>query len=48
MEEIRDIVQRIVGGCAQGGVTVSDVAAAFVARTVILVTLFISYCIQSA
>lgn len=34
MDDIKDIVDRIVGGCAQGGVTVTDVLAAFVARTV--------------
>lgn len=34
MEEIKDVVQRIVGGCSRGGVVVSDVLAAFVARTV--------------
>ena len=34
MEEIKDIIGTIVRGCAQGGVVVSDVLAAFVARTV--------------
>jgi hypothetical protein len=34
MDDIKDIVDRIVGGCAQGGVTVTDILAAFVARTV--------------
>jgi hypothetical protein len=35
MEEIKDIIATIVRGCAQGGVIVSEVLAAFVARTVI-------------
>jgi hypothetical protein len=35
MEDIKDIVNTIVRGCAQGGLEVSDVLAAFVARTVI-------------
>ena len=34
MEEIKDVVQRIVQGCAHGGLVVSEVLAAFVARTV--------------
>jgi hypothetical protein len=34
MEEIKDIVQSIVKGCGQGGVEVSEILAAFVARTV--------------
>ncbi len=35
MEEIKDVVQAIVRGCAQGGTIVSDVLAAFVARTIV-------------
>eukprot|EP01041_Mallomonas_annulata_P008154 gene8154-16763_t len=35
MEEIKEIVKTIVRGCAQGGVIVSDVLAAFVARTIV-------------
>ena len=35
MEEIKDIVKTVVRGCRQGGVVVSDVLAAFVARTVL-------------
>jgi hypothetical protein len=34
MEGIKDIVSTIVRGCAQGGIVVPDVLAAFVARTV--------------
>jgi hypothetical protein len=34
MEDIKDIIGTIVRGCAQGGVVVSEVLAAFVARTV--------------
>jgi len=34
MDEIRDIVVSIVRGCAQGGTQVSEVLAAYVARTV--------------
>ena len=34
MEGIKDIVTTIVRGCAQGGLVVPDVLAAFVARTV--------------
>jgi hypothetical protein len=34
MEEIKDIIQTIVRGSQQGGVIVSDILAAFVARTV--------------
>ena len=34
MEDIRDIIGTIVRGCAQGGVIVPEVLAAFVARTV--------------
>lgn len=34
MDDIKDIIGTIVRGCAQGGVIVSDVLAAFVARTV--------------
>ena len=34
MEEIKDVVKRIVDGCAQGGENVSDIMAAFIARTV--------------
>jgi hypothetical protein len=33
MEEIRDVIDTIVRGCATGGVKVPDVLAAFVART---------------
>jgi len=39
MEEIKDIVNTIVRGCAQGGVIVKDVLAAFVARTVCIFSL---------
>jgi len=35
MEEIRDVVDTVVRGCAKGGVQVPEVLAAFVARTVI-------------
>ena len=35
MDEIKELVQRIVKGCAVAGLDVSDVLAAFVARTVI-------------
>ncbi len=35
MDEIKDIVQTIVKGCAQGGMQVPDILAAFVARTVV-------------
>lgn len=35
MEEIKDVVQRIVQGCAHGGLVVSEVLAAFVARTIV-------------
>ncbi len=34
MDDIKDIVSTIVRGCAQGGLEVSDVLAAFIARTV--------------
>jgi hypothetical protein len=34
MEDIKDIIGTIVRGCAQGGVIVPEVLAAFVARTV--------------
>ncbi len=34
MEEIKDIINSIIRGCAQGGVEVPEVLAAFVARTV--------------
>lgn len=34
MEEIRDIVSAIVRSCAQAGVEVPEVLAAFVAKTV--------------
>jgi hypothetical protein len=34
MEEIKDIVQNIVRGCGQGGVQISEILAAFVAKTV--------------
>lgn len=34
MEEIKDIVQSIVKGCAHGGLQVSEILAAYVARTV--------------
>ena len=34
MDGIKDIVTTIVRGCAQGGIVVPDVLAAFVARTV--------------
>jgi hypothetical protein len=34
MEEIKDVVQKIVKGCAVAGIEVSDVLSAFVARTV--------------
>lgn len=36
MNEIRDVVLSIVKGCGQGGVEVSEILAAFVARTVML------------
>lgn len=35
MDDIKDIVSTIVRGCAQGGIVVSEVLAAFVARTVL-------------
>jgi hypothetical protein len=34
MDEIKDIVQSIVKGCSQGGQKVSEILAAYVARTV--------------
>jgi hypothetical protein len=34
MDEIRDIVSSIVRGCNHGGIPVSEVLAAFVAKTV--------------
>lgn len=34
MDDIKDIIGTIVRGCAQGGVVVPEVLAAFVARTV--------------
>lgn len=34
MDEIKDIVNRIVKGCSTAGVQVSEVLAAYVARTV--------------
>ena len=34
MEEIRDVVDKVVRGCAKCGVVIDDVLAAFVARTV--------------
>lgn len=34
MDDIKDIIGTIVRGCAQGGIIVSEVLAAFVARTV--------------
>ena len=34
MEEIKDVVAKVVKGAAQGGVQVSDILAAFIARTV--------------
>lgn len=34
MDEIKDIIKSIVKGCAQGGVVVSEILAAFVAKTV--------------
>jgi hypothetical protein len=52
MEEIKDIIQTVVKGCSAGGVTVSDILAAFVARTVrgfgdalfrVLMILFLGY-----
>jgi hypothetical protein len=52
MEEIKDIIQTVVKGCSAGGVTVSDILAAFVARTVrgfrkcvflLLMILFVGY-----
>jgi hypothetical protein len=35
MDEIKDIVNSIVRGCAHGGVVIPETLAAFVARTVI-------------
>ena len=35
MEEIRDIIDKIVRGCAKCGIEVDDVLAAFVARTIV-------------
>mmetsp|Transcript_15434 Transcript_15434/g.23290 ORF Transcript_15434/g.23290 Transcript_15434/m.23290 type:complete len:740 (-) Transcript_15434:175-2394(-) len=35
MDDIKDIIGTIVRGCAQGGVVVSEVLAAFVARTIV-------------
>ena len=35
MDEIQDIVNSIVKGCSHGGMQVSDVLAAFIAKTVI-------------
>jgi hypothetical protein len=35
MDDIRGIVKIIVSGCKQGGVEVSEVLAAFIARTVL-------------
>jgi hypothetical protein len=35
MEEIKDVVSRIVAGCDHGNVTVSEILAAFVARTIV-------------
>lgn len=35
MEEINEIVKSIVKGCAKAGIEVSDVLAAFVARTIV-------------
>jgi hypothetical protein len=43
MEDIKDIIGTIVRGCAQGGVVVSEVLAAFVARTVRM-KLFLFFC----
>ncbi len=34
MDEIKDIIKSIVKGCNQGGVVVSEILAAFVAKTV--------------
>lgn len=34
MDEIRDVVDKVVRGCAKCGVEIDDVLAAFVARTV--------------
>ena len=34
MNEIKDIVNGIVRGCSRGGVEVTEVLAAFIARTV--------------
>jgi hypothetical protein len=39
MDDIKQIVAKIVKGCAQAGVQVQEVLAAFVARTVKLITL---------
>ena len=35
MDEIQDIVNSIVKGCSHGGIQVSDVLAAFIAKTVV-------------
>ena len=35
MEVIREMVDTIVNGCDKGGIKVSDVLAAFIARTVV-------------
>jgi hypothetical protein len=34
MDEIKDIIHSIVKGCGQGGINVSEILAAFVAKTV--------------
>lgn len=46
MEEIKDVVSRIVAGCEHGGVAVSDILAAFVARTVRFLYLLVVYIIS--
>ena len=35
MDEIQDVVNSIIKGCSHGGIEVSDVLAAFIAKTVI-------------
>ena len=36
MDEIKDVIQRIIKGCGVAGLDVSEILSAFVARTVSL------------